>query len=215
MDARREAFILRHTRLQRPPHVPEIQLHLADEMMPLWESIEEELGEREGAPPFWAFAWAGGLALTRYLLDDFDVVRERRVLDFATGSGLCAIGAVKSGAAHALAADTDVFAEEAVALNALVNGVEVAFTGRDLLLADPPEVDVILAGDICYEEPLAARVIAWLREAQARGTHVLIGDPFRAHLPGGLVQLAEYKVPTTRDLEDAEVKRAGVFTFPR
>ena len=155
-----KAFILRHTRLQRPPHAPELQLHLAAEIEPIWRSTEEAL-QREGIdPPFWAFAWAGGQALARYLLDHPEEVRGRRVLDFATGSGLVAIAAMKAGASQATGADVDPFCAAAVALNAEANGVEVGFIGEDLLDAPAPEVDVICAGDICYEWPLAGRVQA-------------------------------------------------------
>jgi predicted nicotinamide N-methyase len=210
----RRAFILQHTRLQRLPHVPELRLHLADEIMPLWRMIEEERGAR-GGPPFWAFAWAGGQALARYLLDHPDEVAGKRVLDVATGSGLCAIAAMKAGAADALAADIDVFCAAAVALNARANRVHVAFTDRDLLAAAPPDTDLILAGDLWYEQPLAGRALAWLRTAHARGTRVLIGDPGRTYFPrAGLIRLADYQVPTTRELEEGEVKQAGVFTFP-
>jgi predicted nicotinamide N-methyase len=211
----RRAFILQHTRLQRPPHVPELHLHLADEITPLWRMTEEERGARGGPPPFWAFAWVGGQALARYLLDHPEDVAGKRVLDLATGSGLCAIAAMKAGAAYALAADVDVFCAAAVALNAWANGVRVAFTDRDLLADAPPDTDLILAGDICYEQPLAGRALAWLQTAHARGTRVLIGDPGRSYFPRtGLIRLADYQVPTTRELEDREVKRAGVFTFP-
>lgn len=213
--AKRRAFILQHTHLRQPPLLPELRLHLADEITPLWRIIEGEHNGREVPPPFWAIAWVGGRALARYLLDHPDVVARKRVVDFATGSGLCAIAAMKAGAAHALAADIDPFAAAAVAMNARANGVRVSFTDRDMLDADPPETGMILAGDICYEEPLAARVLAWLRAAQARGTGVLIGDPGRAYLAReGLLRLADYEVPTTRELEGVTVKRAGVFTFP-
>jgi predicted nicotinamide N-methyase len=209
------AFILQHTRLHRPPHTPELRLYLADAITPLWQMTERELDARGVPPPFWAFAWAGGLALARYLLDHPAEVTGRRVLDLAAGSGLCAIAAAKAGAAAVQAADVDPFCAAAVALNAAANGVTVAFTGADLLAADPPPADVILAGDICYEQPLAGRVLAWLRLAHARGTHVLIGDPGRASFPAAtLLPLATYQVPTSRDLEDAPIKQAGVFTFP-
>lgn len=212
---RRHAFIPRHTRPRRPPHVPEVRLYLTDRIEPLWRAVEEERGERGVPPPFWAFAWAGGQAVARYLLDHPAEVAGARVVDFAAGSGLCAIAAMKAGAAGALAADVDPLSESAVALNAQANGVRVAFTGRDLLDADPPDADLILAGDVCYEQPLARRVLAWLRVAHARGTRVLIGDPGRTYFPrAGLIRLAAYQVPTTRELEDAEVKQAGVFTFP-
>jgi len=209
-----QAFVLRHTRPQRPAFVPELRLHLADEVLPLWRLVEAQRGAGT-PPPFWAFAWAGGQAVARYLLDHAATTAGRRVVDFAAGSGLCAIAAMKVGAASALAADVDVFSGAAVAANARINAVRVAFTGRDLLLADPPDADLFLAGDVCYEQVLATRVVAWLRMAHARGARVLIGDPGRTYFPrAGLVQLAEYRVPTTRELEDAEVKRAGVFTFP-
>ncbi len=165
-------------------------------------------------PPFWAFAWAGGQALARYLLDHPEEVAGRRVLDFATGSGIVAIATLMAGAAEVLAADVDPFCAAAVALNAEANGVTIAFTGHDLLPGDPPEVDVICAGDICYAWPLADRVRRWLETAHRRGTRVLIGDPGRAYLPReGLKSLAAYEIETTLELEDREVRRTGVFTF--
>jgi predicted nicotinamide N-methyase len=215
MPADPRTFILHNTRLQRPPLTPELQLYLADALTPLWQMTERELGAQGVPPPFWAFAWAGGLALARYLLDHPAEVAGRRVLDFAAGSGLCAIAARQAGAVAAQAADIDPFCAAAVALNAAANGVTVAFTGADLLAADPPAPDLILAGDICYEQPLAGRVLAWLRLAHARGTRVLIGDPGRAYFPQAeLAPLAVYQVPTSRELEDAPIKQAGVFTFP-
>jgi predicted nicotinamide N-methyase len=219
MISQRRAFILQNTRLQRPPHVPELQLYLADEVTPIWRMTEQELGEAGVPPPFWAFAWPGGQAIARYLLDHPEEVAGKRVLDVGTGSGLCAIAAMKAGAASALAADIDVFSEEAVALNARANGVSVAFTNRDLLDVHPPGYpawasDLILAGDLCYEQPLAGRVLAWLQAAHAGGTRVLIGDPGRDYFPGeGLIRLATYQVPTTRELEDREIKQTGVFTW--
>ncbi len=211
----RRAFILAHTRLQGPPHAPELVLHLADEVTPIWRTTEEELGAIGLPPPFWAFAWAGGQALARWLLDNPEEVAGRRVLDFATGSGLVAIAAMRAGAASALGADVDGFCEAAVALNAEANGVAVAFTAADLLDADPPEVDVICAGDIAYEQPLAGRVRAWLQRARTNGARVLVGDPGRTYFDAsGLQPLAEYRVPTTRELEDQEVKRTGVWALP-
>jgi predicted nicotinamide N-methyase len=211
----RRAFILANTRLQSPPHTPELRLHLADEITPIWRMTEEELGEIGLPPPFWAFAWAGGQALARYLLDHPDEAVGRTTVDFASGSGLVAIAAMKAGAASVLAADIDGFCGAAVALNAEANGVAVDFTDQDLLDAPPPAAGLITAGDICYEKPLAARVLAWLGAAHASGTRVLIGDPGRTYFPKeGLVQLAEYRVETTRELEDMTVKRTGVWTFP-
>ncbi len=212
MIADRRGFILEHARPQRPPHVPELVLLLADEITPIWRLTEDEL-ERQGVPPpFWAFAWAGGQAVARYLLDHPEEVAGKRVLDFATGSGLVAIAAARAGAADVLGSDIDLFCETAVALNAEANGVTVRFTSEDLLASDPPDVDLICAGDVSYEGPMAGRVHAWLRAAHARGIRVLVGDPGRSYLPReGLTLLAEYQVPTTRELEDAEVKRCGVW----
>lgn len=213
--AGRRAFILENTRLQAPPHTPELQLHLADEITPIWTLTEEALAGIGLPPPFWAFAWAGGQALARYVLDHPEVVAGKRVIDFASGSGLVAIAAMKAGAASVLAADIDVFCEAAIGVNAAANGVEVAFTEIDLLDAPPPPADVLLAGDICYERPMAEAVMAWLGQGRAAGAAVLIGDPGRTYFPkAGLVKLAEYQVPTTRELEDVAVKRTSVWTLP-
>jgi predicted nicotinamide N-methyase len=212
--ADRRAFIVANTRLQAPPHTPELRLHLADEVTPIWKLTEDELGEIGLPPPFWAFAWAGGQALARYLLDQPDEVAGQRVVDFATGSGIVAIAAARRAAADVLAADIDGFCGAAVALNAAANGVTVRFTDADLLDAPAPAVEVICAADICYEKPLAARVMAWLQAARAAGSRVLIGDPGRSYFPkSGLTKLAEYQVPTTRELEDLEVKRTAVWAL--
>jgi predicted nicotinamide N-methyase len=209
-----EGFIRANTALQAVPHAPQIHLYVADEVTPLWRMTEEALGELGLAPPFWAFAWAGGQALARYLLDNPDVARGKAVLDFASGSGLCAIAAMLAGADRALGCDIDPFCRAAIALNAEANGVVVDSVIADLLERPAPEVDLILAGDICYEEPLAERVLAWLQDARRQGAAVLIGDPGRTYFPKeGLVQLAEYQVPTTRDLEDFAIKRTGVWTL--
>jgi predicted nicotinamide N-methyase len=213
--ASRRAFILANTRLQSPPHTPELSLHLADEITPIWRMTEEALEEIGLPPPFWAFAWAGGQALARYILDAPQTVAGQRVIDFASGSGIVAVAAARAGARSVLAADIDGFCGAALALNAEANGVTADFTDSDLLDQPPPEADVILAGDICYEKPLAARVMAWLEAGARRGARVLIGDPGRSYFPReGLVRLAEYQVPTTRELEDMEVKRTAVWTFP-
>ena len=215
MSLDRRGFILRHTRLQRPPHAPELRLHLADEIEPIWRMSEEELGRIGVPPPFWAFAWAGGQALARYLLDHPEEAVGKRVLDIASGSGLVAIAAMRAGAASAIANDLDGFCSTAVALNAEANGVQVGFVGEDLLETSPPEgFDLITAGDVCYEKPFAEKAVAWLRAARARGARVLIGDPGRSYFPkDGLERLADYQVETTRELEDAMVKRAGVWTL--
>ncbi|WP_397399767.1 class I SAM-dependent methyltransferase [Phenylobacterium sp.] len=214
--AARSAFILENTRLQSPPHTPELRLHLADEITPIWKLTEEALLEIGLPPPYWAFAWAGGQALARYVLDNPDVVAGKAVVDFASGSGLVAIAAARAGAARVLAADIDGYCGEALALNARANGVVVGFTDIDLLDAPPPDwADVILAGDICYEKPLAERVLAWLAQARHAGATVLIGDPGRSYFPRtGLTLLAEYQVETTRELEDMAVKRTCVWAMP-
>ncbi len=172
------------------------------------------MGELGVAPPYWAFAWAGGQALARWLLDHPQEVAGRTVLDFATGSGLVGIAAMKAGAASVLCADIDPFCRTAVALNAEANGVELAFTDANLLDGPPPAVDVIYAGDVCYEAPMTERILSWLAQAKAVGTRVLIGDPGRAYLPKtGLGFLAEYQVPTTRELEDFAIKRTCVWSL--
>jgi len=212
----RRAFIRENTRPQRPPHTPELVLNLADEITPIWRMTEEALEGIGLPPPFWAFAWAGGQALARYLLDHPEIVAGKRVVDFASGSGIVAIAAMKSGAAEVLAADIDPFCEAAVQLNARANGVACRFTAENLLEARPPVwAEVILAGDICYEKPLAECVMAWLADGRRQGATVLIGDPGRTYFPrSGLQKLAEYQVPTTRELEDLEVKRTSVWTVP-
>jgi predicted nicotinamide N-methyase len=208
-------FILANTRLQPVSHAPEISLWLADEVTPLWRLTEEELGAMGLPPPFWAFAWAGGQAIARWLLDNPGAVRGRRVIDFASGSGLVGVAAMKAGAASVLCADIDPFCRAAVALNAEANSVELAFTDVDLLEAPPPDADLILAGDVCYEKPMTERVLAWLRRARGSGSAVVIGDPGRSYFPrAGLEFLAEYTVPTTRELEDQEVKRSRVWRLP-
>lgn len=210
----REAFIRANTSLLSPPLVPEIMLHLAHESVPLWQKTEEELGEIGLPPPFWAFAWAGGQALARYVLDQPGMVRGKRVLDLASGSGLVGIAAMKAGAASVLACDIDAFAIAAITLNAARNGVALHAAGDDVLLAAAPPVDVILVGDLFYEQGLAARVFAWLCAAQAKGVSVLIGDPGRSYLPREkLEKITEYNVPVTRDLEDAEIKRSAVWAI--
>ena len=212
----RARFILENTRRQRPPHTPELELHLADEITPIWRMTEEALEKIGLPPPFWAFAWAGGQALARYVLDNPAVVAGKAVVDFASGSGIVAVAAARAGAARVLAADVDAFCGAALALNAEANAVACEFTDADLLDAPPPAwADVILAGDICYEKPLAERVMAWLTAARAAGATVLIGDPGRSYFPRvGLTKLAEYQVQTTRELEDFEVKKTAVWTLP-
>jgi predicted nicotinamide N-methyase len=211
----RRAFIRDNTRFQATPHAPELSLHLADEITPIWKLTEEALEEIGLPPPFWAFAWAGGQALARYILDNPETVAGKRVIDFATGSGIVAIAAMRAGATSVLAADIDVFCEAAVSLNAEANGVAVSFTDINLLDAAPPAADVLLAGDICYEKPMAEAVMDWLRQGRVNGASVFIGDPGRTYFrKDDLVKLAEYQVETTRELEDFAVKRTSVWTLP-
>ena len=208
-----EDFIRVNTALQAPPHVPEIRLHLADEAHDLWHRTEEELAQIGLPPPFWAFAWAGGQGLARYVLDNPDTVRGSQVLDFATGSGLVAIAAAKAGAAHVLAADIDPFCASAVRLNAAANGVAIAFDGHDFV-GENYGFDVLLAGDVFYDREFAERLVPWFTSLSEIGVTVLVGDPGRSYLPREkLTKLAEYQVPVTRILEDAEVKRTTVWRF--
>ena len=207
----RAAFIRSETRLLPVPHAPEIRLHVAEEATELWQKTEEELGEMGLPPPFWAFAWAGGQALARYILDHPDFVRGRKVLDVASGSGLVAIAAAKAGAATVEAADIDAFAAEAIAINAEANGVRVTPRLADLVGTDEGW-DVVLTGDIFYERDIAERIWPWLASLEQRGAGVLIGDPGRSYLPKDKVeQVAQYRVQVTRELEDAEIKLSRVW----
>jgi predicted nicotinamide N-methyase len=209
------AFIRAHTRLLPVPHAPEISLHLADEATNLWQKTEEELGEIGLPPPFWAFAWAGGQALARYILDNPDLVQDKRILDFASGSGLVAIAAAQAGATSVEACDIDAFALAAIRLNATANDVSIAAQCTDEAGADEGW-DAVLAGDICYERDMAERTVAWLEGLHARGALVLIGDPGRNYLPREKLEpIATYRVPVTRSLEDAEIKTTHVWRFRR
>jgi len=207
-----KAFILDNTRFLPVPHAPEIGLHVADEVTPLWQKTEDELGRMGLPPPFWAFAWAGGQALARYILDNPAIVAGRRVLDFASGSGLVAIAAAKAGAAFVLAADIDDFAREAMRINAAANGVALEIAKEDVLGRYDHAVDVILAGDIFYDRDIAARVLSWLQGWQARGARAFVGDPGRSYLPKeALSLLATYEVPVSRELEALEIKKSSVW----
>jgi predicted nicotinamide N-methyase len=206
------AFVRANTVVATSPLVPEVRLHLATEVTPLWEATEETLARRNLPPPYWAFAWPGGQAVARHILDRPELVAGRRVLDFAAGSGLVAIACMHAGAASAAAAEIDSFALAAIGLNAALNGVEVACPVEDLVGQPMPDIDVVLAGDVCYERPMAERVTAWLRQLASRGVLVLLGDPGRTYLPeSGLESLAVYPVPTPLDLEDREVRVTTVW----
>ena len=208
-----ERFILDNTGIMHPPHVPELRLHLASEAHELWLKTEEELEEIGLPPPFWAFAWAGGQGLARYVLDHPESVSGKRVVDFASGSGLVAIAAAKAGAAAVIAADIDPWTEAAIRLNAALNGVDVDFTGRNLV-GTPVEADVLLAGDVFYDRAFADLLVPWFLELTAKGVSVLVGDPGRAYLPKQrLVAEATHQVPVTRALEDSEVKKTTVWRF--
>ncbi len=209
----RAAFIRAHTRLLPTPHAPEISLYIADEATELWQKTEDELGEIGLPPPFWAFAWAGGQALARYILDHPELVAGKRVLDFASGSGLVAIAAAKAGAARVDACDIDEFALEAMRLNAAANGVAISPRLENLVGRDEGW-DVALAGDVSYERDMAQSVTDWFETLSRRGALALIGDPGRTYLARErLESLAEYRVPVTRSLEDCEIKNSQVWRF--
>jgi predicted nicotinamide N-methyase len=207
------AFIRSNTAIEVPPLIPEIRLHLATEIVPIWRATEEELADMGVPPPYWAFAWAGGQALARYILDNPETVAGRNVLDFASGSGLAAIAAAMAGAETVTATDIDPYASAAIGLNAALNGVDVTISTGDMIGSRGPW-DVVLAGDICYERPLADRVTAWLRSLAVEGVTVLLGDPGRTYLPkDGLDWVIRYAVKTTRELEDTDVRNAVVWRF--
>jgi predicted nicotinamide N-methyase len=197
----RVAFVRAQTALTSPPLVPEIHLHLATEVTPLWRASETMLATKNVPPPYWAFAWPGGQALARYVLDRPATVRGRRVLDFAAGSGLVGIAAAQAPAGTVTAADIDAHAAAAIALNAAANRTTIDIVTEDLI-GRPSAWDVVLAGDVCYEQPMAERTLAWLRSLAAAGTEVLLGDPGRTYRPtDGLTELARYQVPTSLELE--------------
>jgi len=218
-------FVRSCTTIVAPPLIPEITLHLSgDEPTVLWEHTERETGRADLPPPFWAYPWAGGIALARYLLDHPERAAGRVVLDLASGSGLVAIAAARAGAARVIASDIDPMAIAAIALNAAVNRVEVEVTDADLLTGDAaaaallggatsfPAPDLVVVGDACYERRMAHRMLAFLRRAQSAGAIALLGDPGRTYLPAtGLRPLASYVVPAWPGLEDTEVKQSTVW----
>lgn len=203
-------FVRAHTRLAPVPFVPELVLHQADEPIGLWERTEVD-GAGAQPPPFWAFAWAGGQALARYVLDTPELVRGREVLDLATGSGLVAIAAAQAGARAVTANDIDPLALAAAGANAAANGVRLHLVDGDLLDSDD-RYGVVLAGDVCYSRDMSGRVLAFLHRAAAAGALVLIGDPGRAYLPAeGLTAAVAYDVPVVEALESVPVRRTTVW----
>jgi predicted nicotinamide N-methyase len=201
-----EAFIRANTAIETPALVPEIKLHLSTEVTPLWHATEATLAQSQLPPPYWAFAWPGGQALARHIIDHPALVAGQTVLDIGAGSGLVSIAARKAGAARVVAAEIDPFAAAAIGLNAILNGVAIEIERRDTI-GSAFICDVIIVGDMCYERPLAERLTAWLRQLATQGTTVMLGDPGRAYLPkDGLREIAHYTVPTTLDLEDRTLR---------
>lgn len=201
-------FIRANTALIAPPLVPEIKLHLATEVVPLWRATEEELEKIGVPPPYWAFAWAGGQALARYVLDNPGLVAGKQVLDIGSGSGLVGLAAAKAGAAHVLTADIDAFACAAIRLNATANHLPLTAT-QDDMIGQPGNWDIILVGDLFYERPLAEKLLTWLHSL---GCAALLGDPGRSYFPkSGVEKLATFAVQTTRDLEDREIRETSVY----
>ena len=208
-----KAFIRANTRAASVPGLP-IRLYTADELTPIWEATEKDLAEANVAPPFWAFPWAGGQALSRYVIDNPDTVRGKLVLDLASGSGLVAVAAALAGAAQVVANDIDPMCEAAVALNAELNGVSIDYLGGNLLEGEPPDYDVILAADVFYEQTPARLFRAMLERAHANGSLILAGDPGRTYFPrNAFRQVAEYAVETTTEIENNPVKSARVWTL--
>lgn len=209
-----ESFVREHTGVARVPFVAELVTHTAAEAIPLWEETEARDGRPGLAPPFWAFPWAGGQALARYVLDHPAMVRGRRVLDLASGSGIVALAACRAGATHVIANEIDPYADAAIGLNAAANGLSVERRLGDLLdsAVSASTADVVLAGDVFYSEEMAARMLAFMRRASGYGAVVLVGDPGRTYVPrDAFDEVAVYDVPVIRDLEDTDVKRTTVW----
>ena len=205
------AFVLANTEAASPPLVPEIVLRLASEVVPLWERTEA-FGEKNAPPPYWAFAWPGGQALARYILDNKETFRGRSVLDFGAGSGLVAIAAAMAGA-KAVAAEIDPLSIAAMRINAAANGAKVECIENDIV-GDDQGWDAVCFGDMCYERPLAERILPWALTIAERGAEVLLGDPGRNYFPSSNVRrIARYDVPTSRDLEDRDMRETSVYVL--
>lgn len=214
MSERHTRFVRENTIVTHAPLVPEIALHLASEVTPLWHATETYLEQNNLPPPYWAFAWPGGQAFARLLLDRTELARGRKVLDFASGSGISAIAAAKAGAARIVATEIDTFAVAALGLNATLNNVGFDTFEGDILAEPAGEWDLILAGDVCYEKPMADRTMAWLDLAVAHGAEVLLADPGRAYLPKkGLTEIARYDVPTPLDLENRKIMTTLIYRY--
>ena len=206
-------FVRTHTRIGAAPLVPEVKLYLSDDAFSLWERTEEEIGAQDQQPPFWGFAWPGGQALARYVLDHRSALAGRTVLDLGAGCGLTSVAAALAGASSVLASELDPFAKAAITLNAELNGVVVGTTG-DLLAGAGDAAQVVLAADIWYEKQLSARALGFLRRASRHGATVLVGDIGRAFLPASeLRELAAYDVPVIADLENTAMKHTRILTL--
>lgn len=206
------AFIAAQTVIESPSILPELKLHIATEVTPLWQSTEDELNAKNIAPPFWAFAWPGGQGVARYLMDNPAMVRGKRVMDFAAGSGMGAIACLKAGAASAIAVDIDMLALTVIRMNGLLNGMAVLPQNGVDMTTPPADTDLIIAGDVCYQKDMAEAGLRWLRQCVAAGIRVILGDPGRAYAPKqGIAELARYTVPTTLDLESTESREVRVF----
>lgn len=205
-------FIREETRIRPVPHAEEISLHVADEAMDLWQKTEEELGDLGLDPPFWAFAWAGGQGLARYILDHPELVKGKRVVDFACGSGLIGIAAMIAGAASCHAVDVDPFAVTAASLNADLNNVTMTFEEGDITALPAPAAEIVFCGDVFYDQKMAKRVLTFLDTLQAKGLEVYVGDPGRSYLPHDrLIELETYKVAVAGKLEDNDIKCTRVY----
>ena len=207
----RAGFIRANTEISQPPACPEISMWTATEVTPLWEATEAALLRVNLPPPYWAFCWAGGQALTRYVLDNPDLVRGKRVLDFAAGCGVSAIAAARNGAAHVQAVEIDAMAAAAIGLNAELNAVAVEVLCEDIV-GRPCQWDVVVAGDVCYEQPMTEYIYPWLRKLAADGALVLMADPGRAYLPKhGLLEVARTSVATSLELEDRTSRTVVIY----
>ena len=205
-------FILGHTELIAPPACPELRFHLASEVTPLWQATEDYLAKRNVDPPYWAFPWVGGQALARHVLDNPDLVSGKRILDFAAGCGIVAVACAKAGATSVDAAEIDPMAVAAIDLNAAANQVAVSAATGNVLESESCPWDVIFAGDVCYERPMAEAVFAWLRRRAAQGAQVMLADPGRAYLPKtGLMRVAQLTIECSADLEDRSHREVGIY----